>query len=162
MRAQGILSLYNRMNKCEIPVPDEKTFGRGIVEMLEKALTDEELYAMMKDSPEFEHLPKPASWFKKFGLEPIKARNFKEFLDDDAWMQSRAKPYQEWAVFKDPQPGGVRPVLPSEEIPITITSRPVPASELWGVEEAAKKELEAKAVLEAAQVLSEGGAVAPK
>jgi hypothetical protein len=150
------------MNKCETPVPDSKTFTDGIYEMLEKALTDEELYAMMKASPEFEHLPKPASWFKKFGLEPIKARNFKEYLDEDAWMESRGKPVQEWAVFKDPQPGGVRPVLPSEEIPVEIISRPVPASELWGVEDAAKKELEAKATLVTAEVLSEGGTVAPK
>lgn len=140
-------------------------FTDRIVEMLEKALTDEELYAMMKASPEFHLLPKPASWFKKFGLEPVKARNFKEYLDEDAWMESRGKPVQEWAVFKDPQPGGVRPVLPPEEIPVEIISRPVPTSELWGVDDAAKKEREeskTEATFKISEILSEGGTVAPK
>lgn len=150
------------MNKCETPVPDSKTFTDGIYEMLEKALTDEELYAMMKASPEFEHLPKPASWFKKFGLEPIKARNFKEFIDEKAWERTRRMIVNEVEIRKEPAPGGVRPVLPSEEIPVEIISRPVPTSELWGVEDAAKKELEAKAALVTTEVLGEGGTVAPK
>jgi hypothetical protein len=107
--------------------------------MPEKTLTDEELFEMMKNHPEFENLPKPASWFKKFNLEPIKARNFKEFIDDKAWEKAREMIVDEREIRKEPVPGGVRPVLPSEEIPVEIISRPIGVDEVWGLVEEQKK-----------------------
>ena len=101
----------------------------------ERTLTDDEVFEMMKACPEFEYLPKPATWFKKYGLEPIKARNFKEFIEDDAYFGARAKVITEKVIFKGPQPGGVRFVPPPEVIPMEIISRPVDPSECWGVEE---------------------------
>ena len=117
-------------------------------------LSDEELFAMMKECPEFAHLPMPATWFKKFGLEPIKARNFKEYLEDNAWEKARGKHVDEKEIRKEPAPGGIRPVFPAEEIPMTITSRVIDPSEVWG--------LETKPALVGAEVLSEGCAVSPK
>lgn len=108
----------------------------------ERTLTDDEVFEMMKACPEFEYLPKPATWFKKYGLEPVKPRNFKEYLDDDAYFQSRAKVISEKVIIKGPQPGGVRPVPPPEVIPVEITQRPVEPSEVWGVEEQNKLEVE--------------------
>jgi len=102
-------------------------------------MTDEELFAMMKSHPEFECLPKPASWYKKFNLQPVSARNFKEFIDDRAWERAREMPVDEKEIRKDPVPGGVRPVLPSEEIPVEIISRPITADEVWGLAEEQKK-----------------------
>jgi len=106
----------------------------------ERTLTDDEVFEMMKACPEFEYLPKPATWFKKYGLEPVKPRNFKEYLDDDAYFQARAKSISEKVIIKGPQPGGVRPVPPPEVIPVEITQRPVEPSEAWGVEEQSKVE----------------------
>ena len=106
----------------------------------ERTLTDDEVFEMMKACPEFEYLPKPATWFKKYGLEPVKPRNFKEYLDDDAYFEARAKYISEKVIFKGPQPGGVRPVPPPEVIPVEITSRPVEPSECWGFEEQSKVE----------------------
>ena len=117
-------------------------------------LSDEQLFAMMKECPEFEHLPMPATWFKKFGLQPISARNFKEYLDDDAWMKTRAMHVDEKEIRKEPAPGGVRPVFPAEEIPMTITSRVIDPSEVCG--------LEANAASVGATVVSDGCAVSPK
>ena len=105
-------------------------------------LSDEELLKMMKESPEFKNLPLPASWFKKFNLEPVKARNFKEFLDDDAWLKTRGMQVDEKEIRKEPVPGGVRPVFPLEEIPMTITSRVIEPTEVWGVEEKKAANLE--------------------
>tara|TARA_R110000868_G_scaffold8415_2_gene43751 strand:+ start:164 stop:493 length:330 start_codon:yes stop_codon:yes gene_type:complete len=102
------------------------------------SLSDEELFKMMKESPEFKNLPLPATWYKKFNLEPVKARNFKEFLDDDAWLKTRGMHVDEKEIRKDPVPGGVRPVFPLEEIPVSITSRKIDPTEVWGVED--KKE----------------------
>jgi hypothetical protein len=119
-------------------------------------LSDEELFAMMKACPEFEHLPMPATWFKKFGVPPIKARNFKEYLDDNAWEKARAMHVDEKEIRKEPAPGGIRPVFPLEEIPVTITSRVIDPSEVWGVES------KVEPALVGAEVLSEGCAVSPK
>ena len=102
-------------------------------------LSDEELFAMMKNHPEFHNLPLPASWFKKFNLEPVKARNFKEFIDDKAWERSREMSVDQVEIRKEPVPGGVRPVLPSEEIPVEVISRPIKPDEVWGLTEQEKK-----------------------
>ena len=106
--------------------------------MPEPTMTDDEIFQMMKASPEFEFFPKPATWFKKYGLEPIKPRNFKEYLEDDAYFKARAQVVTEKVIIKGPQPGGVRPVPPPEVIPVEITSRPVDPSESWGVEATAQ------------------------
>jgi len=107
--------------------------------MPERMLTDEELFAMMKDHPEFDCLPKPATWYKKFNLQPVAARNFKEFIEDKAWERSREMSVDQVEIRKDPVPGGVRPVLPSEEIPVEVISRPITAEEVWGLAEEQKK-----------------------
>jgi hypothetical protein len=107
--------------------------------MPKRTLTDEELYDMMKNHPEFERLPKPASWFKKFNLQPVAARNFKEFIDDKAWERAREMSVTQVEIRKDPVPGGVRPVLPSEEIPVEVISRPITAEEVWGLAEEQRK-----------------------
>ena len=101
--------------------------------MPKRPLTDEEIYEMMKNHPEFASLPKPASWFKKFNLQPVAARNFKEFIEDKAWERAREMSVTHVEIRKDPVPGGVRPVLPSEEIPVEIISRPIKPDEVWGL-----------------------------
>jgi hypothetical protein len=105
-------------------------------------LTEDEMFEMMKNDPEFAYLPKPARWYKKYNLEPIKARDFKTYLEDDAWAEARAKIISEKIIIKDPQPGGVRPVPPPEEIPVTITSRVIMPEEVWGLKEAQQVEQE--------------------
>lgn len=102
-------------------------------------MTDEELFAMMKNHPEFECLPKPASWYKKFNLQPVAARNFKEFIDEKAWERAREMSVDQVEIRKDPVPGGVRPVLPSEEIPVEVISRPIKPDEVWGLTEQEEK-----------------------
>lgn len=109
-------------------------------------MTDEQLFEMMKSHPEFENLPKPATWFKKFNLPPVKARNFKEYLIDDAYMEARGKIVTEKAIYSGPQPGGVRPVPPPEIIPMEIISRP----------------LQPESASESTNVLLDGSTVAPQ
>ena len=124
-------------------------------------LSDDELFEMMKRHPEFDNLPKPASWFKKYNLEPIAARNFKEFIDDRAWEKSREKVVNEREIRKEPAPGGVRPVLPSEEIPVEIISRPIESSEVWGLAEQMKRDSKTESSFEIKEILSEGSTIAP-
>jgi hypothetical protein len=128
----------------------------------EKPLTDEELFEMMKTHPEFENLPKPASWFKKFNLPPVSARNFKEFIDDRAWEKAREMTVDEKEIRKEPAPGGVRPVLPSEVIPMEIISRPIKDDEVWGLADKLERESKTKPTFEISEIKSEGCAVSPK
>jgi hypothetical protein len=114
--------------------------------MSQESLTDEQLFEMMKSDPEFEYLPKPATWFKKFNLPPIKARNFKEYLEDDAYNIARNKIVTDKTIYTEPQPGGVRPVPEPEVIPMEIISRP----------------LQPETTSESTNVLLEGSAVTPQ
>jgi len=114
--------------------------------MSQESLTDEQLFEMMKSHPEFENLPKPASWFKKFNLPPVKARNFKEYLEDDAYMVAKNKEVTEKAIYNEPQPGGVRFVPEPEVIPMEIISRP----------------LDSESASESTNVVLEGSTVAPQ
>ena len=116
---------------------------------------------MMKNHPEFECLPKPATWFKKFNLEPVTARNFKEFIDEKAWERTRWMVVDEVEIRKEPVPGGVRPVLPSEEIPVEIISRPITKDEVWGLAEE-QRESKTEPTFKVSEILSEGCAVSPK
>ena len=129
--------------------------------MPERSLTDEELYEMMKNHPEFECLPKPASWFKKFNLQPVAARNFKEFIDDKAWERAREMSVDQVEIRKEPVPGGVRPVLPSEEIPVEIISRPITKDEVWGLAEE-QRESKTEPTFKVSEIQGEGCAVSPK
>ena len=99
----------------------------------------------------------------------MKARNFKEFIDDNAWEKSREKIVNEREIRRDPVPGGVRPVLPSEEIPVEIISRPIEPEEVWGLAEQQKIDtekhldrLKTERLFKIEEVLSEGSTVAPQ
>ena len=160
--------------------------NKDITVLPENSLTDEQLLEMMKAHPDFECLPKPASWFKKFNLEPVSARNFKQFIDERAWEKAREMVVTEVEIRKEPAPGGVRPVLPSEEIPVEIISRPITKDEVWGLAEEqekakldaykqtqaelreeerdvlARSESKTKPTFKVSEILSEGCAVSPK
>lgn len=145
----GIFPLLYRMNQDITVLP-------------EKPLTDEELFEMMKAHPEFECLPKPASWFKKFNLQPVSSRNFKEFIDDRAWEKAREMPVDQKEIRKEPAPGGVRPVFPSEVIPMEIISRPITKDEVWGLAEQEERESKTEPTFKVSEIQSEGCAVSPK
>ena len=136
--------------------------NKDITVLPEKTLSDEELFEMMKNHPEFKYLPKPASWYKKFNLEPVTAPNFKEFLEERAWEKTRVMHVDEVEIRKDPVAGGVRPVFPSEVIPVEIISRPIKPDEVWGLADKMERESKTEPTFEISQILSEGSAVAPK
>ena len=95
--------------------------------MEKKQPTDEELFAELQKLPDFERYALPASWFKKFNLKPLEAQNPKQYLADNWYVRCQAMPRSELGpiIFNEPQPGGVRPVLPAEDIPMTIETKPV-------------------------------------
>lgn len=102
-------SQYNFARQWET-VPEAKNW---------KKMTEEELLAELKSTPDFEYFALPDSWYAKYGLPPKTCMNTKEFLRESPWLKTHQKNYigQAWIEAK---PGGNRPVLPAPEVP-TLT-----------------------------------------
>lgn len=82
-------------------------------------LSNEELLEILKQSPDFDKLVFPNSWYSKYSLPEKKCRDMKEFIAESPWR----KTHQHWYVEKKEipaQPGGLRPILPPPEVP-TVT-----------------------------------------
>jgi hypothetical protein len=80
-------------------------------------LSEEELLEVLKQSPDFDKLVFPNSWYSKYSLPEKKCSNMKEFLAESPWR----KTHQHWYLEKKEipaLPGGLRPILPAPEIPV--------------------------------------------
>ena len=82
-------------------------------------MTEDELLAELKQSPDFDKFVFPNAWYSKFDLPEKKCMNPKEFIAESPWTKKTQHRYikQETIPAK---PGGNRPVLPAPEVP-TIT-----------------------------------------
>jgi hypothetical protein len=49
----------------------------------EQEAFEDRLYNEMKQSPEWEVLPKPARWYKKYGIPPMRALSTAEVINSD-------------------------------------------------------------------------------
>jgi len=49
--------------------------------MTEKTISDEELYAILKEHPNFDCLPLPKSWYEKFDLKLKQPMNYRESIE---------------------------------------------------------------------------------
>ena len=94
----------------------------------EVVLTPEEeeweynLYLQMKESPEWEVLPKPARWYKKYNIPPAKAIPLSEYLQSDYHNKCKLFPHTGDAIIIDePQRGGVMIPLQKVEDELTFT-----------------------------------------
>lgn len=82
-------------------------------------LSDEELLADLQKYSDFDRLVFPNEWYSKFQLPEKKCLNMKEFLKESPWMKTS----QHFYIGKEelpPKPGGLKPILPAEEVPIKI------------------------------------------
>lgn len=82
-------------------------------------LSDEELLQVLKTSKDFDKLVFPNAWYSKFELPEKSCRNMKEFLKESPWMRTA----HHWYIGKEEipaKPGGLRPILPAEEVPVKV------------------------------------------
>ena len=93
----------------------------------EVVLTPEEeewehnLYLQMKESPEWEVLPKPARWYKKYNIPAPKPVSTPQYLKDMQWIKSQFNPNSTWVIKTEPAPGGVRPIIDTEKTVADLT-----------------------------------------
>jgi hypothetical protein len=93
-------------------------------------LTEDELFEIIKNQPDFDCLPLPAKWFKKYNIPPREATDFTSFVNSRYTIRCGLAPKDlSPIVLKEPikdANGKVRLVeaAPLEDIPITVVSRP--------------------------------------
>ena len=89
--------------------------------------TDEDaLYNELKNCPDFDSLPLPARWFKKYGIPPRTLPTTREFLESNYTML-RATEQKDLPpdIYDEPQQNGkLFTPLPFEDIKVDVISRP--------------------------------------
>jgi len=92
-------------------------------------LSDEDelkLLEVLKAQPDFECLPIPAYWFKKYGIPPREAVAPREYIESNYAMR-KANEHKELPpiLIDEPQQNGkLYPVAPPEKVDVELVSRP--------------------------------------
>jgi len=92
-------------------------------------LSDEDemkLLEVLKAQPDFECLPIPAYWFKKYGIAPREAVAPREYINSNYAMLKAVEPKDlPPLIIDEPQQDGkLVPLHPPENVPIELVSRP--------------------------------------
>lgn len=93
-------------------------------------ITEDELYHIISNQPDFDCLPLPARWFKKYNIPPREANDFSSYVKSNYTMRCAVAPKDLPALLvKEPikdLSGNVKLVeaAPLEELPIQVISRP--------------------------------------
>jgi hypothetical protein len=92
-------------------------------------LSDEDewkLLEVLKAQPDFECLPIPAYWFKKYGIPPREAVAPREYINSNYAMKKAVEPKDlPPLIIDEPQQDGKLVALaPPENVPVELISRP--------------------------------------
>lgn len=99
------------------------------VEMNASGMTDDEertLLNVLREQPDFECLPLPASWFKKYGIPARTATAPREYIESNYAMR-KANEQKDLPplIIDEPQQGGKTvPVAPPDGTTVTVVNRP--------------------------------------
>jgi len=92
-------------------------------------LSDEDerkLLELLQSQPDFECLPIPAYWFKKYGIAPREAVGPREYIASNYAMEMANKPKDLPPIIIDePQQGGkLVPLAPPDDTKVEVVQRP--------------------------------------
>ena len=84
------------------------------------------LYEELKQLPDFDCLPIPASWFKKFNIPPRNPLNPREYIESNYAMKMSFQPKDlPPLIIDEPQQNGkLIEAPPPEDVPMTVVSKP--------------------------------------
>ena len=77
-------------------------------------LSEEELLAEIKKIDDWEKLPLPISWYKKYNLPAPKPVAVPQYVKEMPWLKSQYNHTTTWEVRTEPAPGGVRPIVETD------------------------------------------------
>ena len=80
---------------------------------------------------DWEKLPLPVNWYKKYGIPAPKPVALPQYVKEMQWLKCQYNPKTTWEVKKEPAPGGVRPVLNTDQPTVELAdSKFQPVNEL--------------------------------
>jgi len=90
------------------------------------SIDEDALYEQLKNSPDFDSLPIPARWFKKYNIAPRNPPTTREFIESKyTIMRAVEKKDLPPLIYDEPQQGGKLVVVPPfEDIKVETISRP--------------------------------------
>ena len=88
--------------------------------------SERRLYEELKQLPDFDCLPIPASWFKKFNIPPRNPLNPREYIESNYAMKMSFQPKDlPPLIIDEPQQNGkLIEAPPPEDVPMTVVSKP--------------------------------------
>lgn len=86
---------------------------------------EKEVLDYLKTLEDFASFPLPNHWYKKYDIEPPKPQTFKDFANSGYWLKRHFDPTVEREIRTEPVPGGVRPVLEQDVIPVEVITKTV-------------------------------------
>jgi hypothetical protein len=107
----------------------------------EQEALEDRLYKQMKESPEWDVLPKPARWYKKYNIPPMKVLSTAEVLNSDYHNKVKLIPRTLPPIIYDkPQRDGYTWPLQEvkDELTFTLQQKPFEGTITFDVEEARK------------------------
>ncbi len=89
-------------------------------------MDDEVMYDLMKDMPDFDCMPIPQSWYKKFNIPPRNPVTVREYIDSGyAMKRAIEKKDLPPLIIDTPQQGGKLAIfVPEEKVQVDMISRP--------------------------------------
>ena len=89
-------------------------------------LSDEEIYAMLKELPDFDCYPIPKVWFEKFGIPPRKLETVRDFINSGYTMEKAVekKDLPPIIINKPQQDGKLVTFIVEEPPKVEVVSRP--------------------------------------
>jgi len=84
---------------------------------------EEALYNELKNLPDFDRLPLPDTWYKKFNIPRPEPVSLQDFALSRAWLKHKYDPDIKYEIREEPASGGVRPIIEPEPIPVEIITK---------------------------------------
>ena len=85
-------------------------------------MSDDELFQELRKLPDFDKLPLPINWYKKYNIPfSDKVVSTKQYIQESHWLKCAYNPTTTWEVRTEPAPGGARPVLEVQEVKAELT-----------------------------------------
>ncbi len=90
-------------------------------------IDEDALYQQLRQLPDFDCLPLPSHWFKKYNIPPVSQPTTREFLESHHTIKCAVAPKDlPPIIINEPQQNGkLVPVAPPENIKVETISKPI-------------------------------------
>jgi hypothetical protein len=89
-------------------------------------IDEDALYQQLRQLPDFDCLPLPARWYKKYNIPPVIQPTTKEFIESNITVRRSTEHKDLSPIFiNEPQQNGkLVNIIPDEDVKVELISRP--------------------------------------